>query len=389
MQFCDLHTLLHLARCSSTTLASACAPVAWRGLSPLLLRTNVAPSPPLVGERIAQSRLLRHCDIALRWEHAECEPELFTDQLRDVMCIPRLHSFLLPHTYQWSSGQWKQFFSTTTFQQHLCVLRTNDPGLQECDSALLLQQAPLLHTLQFVISYDSDWSTPADYAPPLLAALPLLPHLTDVRVMACREVNLAPALSIARHLGHCARLRVLHLSDASTAFVCAVLSAGGLKCIQHLRLSDIDARNVAGSEDDDSGQCSNWRSAVQALAASGTLRTLTLHHVQGINPLLEHAPLLVASLQLVRVDRSSALLSFSPSRVRSAPSAHVLNMLLFALPVTQFVLNLPVTGGHFSPAWLVLASQWNALSTAHPRQLTILTGGVHWAADEPTDDIAF
>jgi hypothetical protein len=393
MQFCDLRSLLRLARCSSTILASACAPAAWRGLSPLLLRTDVTLNPPLIGERIAGSRLLRHCDIALRWKSSE---HFIEEALHDVSRIPRLHSFLIPSGVDLSPWYWTQFLSTPSLPKHLRVLRTGDPSLQECDSALLLQQAPLLHTLQLALCREVAEAMPPDYEPPLLAALPLLPHLTDLRVMLFQDAGLLLSLSCARPLGQCGGPRSLHLHHTLQPFVCAVLSAGGLHCLEHLRLTVVAIRAIQpqgiapGAYQEDSGHCSNWRSAMQALAATATLRTLTLHHVQGINALLEYAHLLFASLQLVRVD-GSFIFSSSPRPLseHSVPSVTVLGPLLAALPATQFVLNRPETKRPIGVDWLQLTDQWNELVKAHPRQLTVLDACVPWAGDEPTDDIAF
>jgi hypothetical protein len=324
---------------------------------------------------------------------------LFNIKSHDVMRIPRLHSFLLPHTYQWSSGQWKQFFSTATFQQHLRVLRTSNATLQECDGALLLQQAPLLHTLQFALCRYHPRMRP-DYEPPLLSALPKLLNLTDLRVIVHSHARTAPALSCALQLAECVHLHTLHLQDASQTFVCALLSAGGLKCLQHLRLIDIAAHAVAATLESavpvangiGCGQCTNgWRSAMQTLAAAATLRTLTLQHVRGIDALLEHAPLLSSSLQLLRVHPSSIPSPVQPLCEHSAPSVPRLRALLFALPSTQLVLNQLSTcnDGQHSASWLQLAEQWNELSKAHPRQLTVLEAGVRWSSDDATDALGF
>jgi hypothetical protein len=398
MQFCDLRSLLQLARCSSTTLASASDPVAWRGLSPLLLRSNVAPSPPLIGERIAASRLLRHCDIALRWESEEDESELFTDELRDVTVIPRLHSFLMSPDYSWAPERWQLLATAANFPKHLRVLRTSDVTLQECDDALLLQKAPLLQTLQLAVYRYDPKAMPVGYEPPLLAALPLLPHLTDLRVLVRSHAHMAPSLWCARYVGQCAGLRVLELHNASHAFVCAVLNTGGLRSLQHLRLIDIDAiaapetvavAAAAVPNGNSSASCNDWLTAMRTLAAAGTLRTLTLHRVDGINLLLEHVSLLLSSLQLVRVDRPSTPFTSLPSNAHSAPSGPLLRTLLTALPNTQFVLNQPSGGGHFRTDWMMLCHQWVELSKAHPHQLTVLKAEDKWAGDNASDGVPF
>jgi hypothetical protein len=301
--------------------------------------------------------------------------------------------------YSWAPERWQQLLATAAnFPKHLRILRTSDVTLQECDGALLLQKAPLLHTLQLSVYRYDPKAMPADYEPPLLATLPLLPHLTDLRVLVRSHAHMAPSLSCARHVGQCAGLRVLELHNASHAFVCAALITGGLRSLQHLRLIDIDViaapetvaiAAAAVPNGNSSASCNDWLSAMRTLAAAGTLRTLTLHRVDGINSLLEHAPLLASSLQLVRMDRPSTPTTLRPPREHSAPSAGVLRALLAALPGTQFVLNQPSGGGHFRTDWMLLCHQWGELAKAHPHQLTVLKAEDKWEDDDASDGVPF
>ena len=88
MQHCDQRTLLALARCSRFTLSAASHPFAWRALSPLSFPTTVAD----LGGRLRGSRLLAHCDVALRWQPPTnwWQPAVDDAELAAIESVPRL-----------------------------------------------------------------------------------------------------------------------------------------------------------------------------------------------------------------------------------------------------------------------------------------------------------
>ena len=268
MQHCDLNTLLALARCSRFTLSAASHPFAWRALSPLSFPTTVA-------SRLHGSRLLAHCDVALRWMSATKErgqPDVDDAELAAIGSVPRLVE-LDTHAREVKSAQMQRLLSHPSLAG-LTALHTGGGQLDGTCTALLPLHQPRLRTLSVQIDHDSD----AD--PRLLAPLPQLPALTDLSLDASGVGD-----GVVEMIGRCASLRRLHLGSLQNDVLFAVLTAPARAQLESLSLSGVVVRppDGAAAAADGAGSSAadvqSWRASFENLQS---LRSLSLrdcgHH---------------------------------------------------------------------------------------------------------------
>ena len=197
MQHCDLSTLLLLARCSRFTLSSASHPFAWRALSPLSFSTTVAR----LGGRLRGSRLLAHCDVALRWlppTNWWRQAAVENAELAAIESMPRLVE-LDTCSREVKSAELRRLLSHPALTG-LTALHSDTRQMDNSCTTLLPLQQPRLRTLSLLASHNSTANQH------LLAPLARLHALTDLSLDVI-DMDESSVEIISR----CASLRRLHL----------------------------------------------------------------------------------------------------------------------------------------------------------------------------------
>jgi len=294
-QHCDLNTLLALARCSRFTLSAASHPFAWRALSPLSFPTTVAD----LGANLRGSRLLAHCDVALRWVHPTPEWYQLTvsdAELAAIDSVPRLVE-LDACARKVQGAEFRRLLSRPALAG-LTALHTAMRQMDDSCIALLPLHQPRLRTLSLQISRDSV----ADQH--LLAPLALLPALTDLSLDGAGMDESAVEI-----INRCASLRRLHLSRVQPAVVSAVLAAPARARLESLSLRDVRARpstpvGVAAAADRAAAAASRSATDVHSWKASfenlQSLRSLSLQRCKDLDVMFAGAAAALATGRALR-----------------------------------------------------------------------------------------
>ena len=273
MQHCDFKTLLALARCSRFALSAASHPFAWRALPPLSFPTTVAD----LGGRLRGSRLLAHCDVALRWlpsTQERWQPDVDDAELAAIESVPRLVE-LDVRAREVEGSQMKRLLCHSALAGLTALHSSAHAGRMDADYTSQLLCQTRLRTLSLRMSHDPESD------PRLLASLPQLPALTDLSLSAsCVGDDAVDAI------GRCASLRRLHLSSVEPADVFAVLTSPARAWLESLSLRNVWARPPSpdGAAAADVGADSftvdveSWKASVENLQS---LRSLSLQYCSG------------------------------------------------------------------------------------------------------------
>ena len=400
MQFCDLQSLLFLARCSHSALEDASDPLAWRGRCLALafvhppapgadagqrrpeislwqrLRCCIRPPPPpppapslllpSLTQRISGS-LLRHCDIRINWNYDRsfrCYP--VSDAEQDALAaIPRLR--VLDSCDRQGAGP-SQIAALVQRPglRGLVSLVCGKRQLHEKSIGALAVHCPQLSTVSTQGSSRTD--------PPLHR----LPALTDLTVGVRHSGGLTMA-GVAR----CAGLRRLSVwPDNSNGFtardVHAALLSPTLRSLEYLAVHGLDALHADGRNQPAARL--EWAAAFAHLPA---LRSLRLTDPRGIDELL--AAIGAGCPQLHSLNIGSDQVDVDdPTGIGAAlPSAAALSSLLARLPsLRSVVLFLPTrercTGARWpvdyrarEDIWLHAHGELTALAALHHQRLRV------------------
>ena len=232
MQHCDLHSILFLARCSRQTLAAASDAFPWKHLPPVSVRSSSATAA--LTERICFS-LLRHCSFALRLDHIATTCISSSDEVDPILSgvarIPRVLSLDATNRGGLLQGQLAWLLSQPSLHG-LRELRACTSSLDGRCALLMVKDLQHLQSL-YLLSLDAARSDVDRSGSGLLAMLPLLPALTDLRITGSSW----GASDGLIHAGQCARLKRLALGHLPGSLWQRLLTSRGLRHLSELELS--------------------------------------------------------------------------------------------------------------------------------------------------------
>ena len=398
--YCDLSTLLALARCSRFTLHAASDPFAWRALSPLSwnfvhplgpdtvtsqqrpkisawqrLRCCIRPPPPSLpllppplplspslAQRLSVS-LLRFCDFSINWYHDRRSLSPVTAAELDALAaIPRLR--MLNSCGRWTAGPVEiAALARRPGLRGLTTLACH--GLDGPSIRALAEHCPKLSTVATMGSNGID--------PPLHT----LPALTDLTV----RVNHAGGLTMAGVL-RCAGLRRLNIRpDLEDGFTSrdahAALFSPSLRSLEYLAVHGLDALHADGRNQP--AVRLDWAAAFAQLPA---LRSLHLADPRGIDELLAAIGAGCAQLHSLRVHCIEVDFGDSTGIRAAFPSAAALSSLLARLLSLRSVALLLASRERFIGApspmdertreniWRRAHDDLSALAALHPQRLS-------------------
>jgi hypothetical protein len=353
MQCLDKITLLHLARCSKFTLASASSDFTWKFLSPMLQPLTFSRQRFGLAHQISSS-LLRHVAVSIRWTNASVDQSVMDDgdvpaeELDAVREIPRIQVLVIERKLRW---------------EHLMSVLSN-PSLR---SLTALEFIPLSEgaadwsRLMFqnmqhlrVLSLDL-WHTSA-----ILGALPGLTQLTDVRLSAY-EISNADIAS----LGQCVQLRRLSLEGFERGEYTRLLTAPRLRDLQHLIIRHTDWWDDLGI----------WKTCFRALRQLRSLELIGCTFVHSILWDLTQSDSKLLSLRVVmggfRATLNPGSMSFPNFHYRYLPNSCT-SVLLQLCPLDSYTSVFPVSAPveSLQPEWNRLRDSLVEVAQQHPKRVT-------------------
>jgi hypothetical protein len=245
MQYCDVGSLLRLARCSSITLSSACSDFPWR-FAPSI--AALFPSPILL--QLRSSRLLRHCHVDLTCKVSDAgrykvEP-LSDDEFASLLSVQKVHSFDAIERFRISMDQWRAMMQHPNFNNitSLSVALLEDVHVNFTSLLTHLQKLNHLHIRHVSGNLPSG----------CLDALPALPALQSLHLAywGCDDSHGVASIR------ECAALKELSIVSVQHAFLAQLFVPDKLQQLHTLCVNYVTIGAHVGSR-----SASSWREMFQ------------------------------------------------------------------------------------------------------------------------------